>query len=150
MQILNQDYSDLLAALSAHKADFLIVGAHAMAIHGHPRATKDLDIWVRPTPQNARLVMDALNDFGAALHGLTIEDLSSPGVTFQMGTGNLRIDILTEITGVDFETAWEQRTPGRLSGHDVNVLSRELLIENKSKTGRGQDLVDVENLRKLG
>ena len=98
--MLNRDYVEMLAALSAAGAEYLVVGAHALAAHGAPRATGDLDLWVRPTPENARRVWQALEAFGAPLHELTLGDLSRPDVVFQIGLVPQRIDILTSITGV--------------------------------------------------
>src|SRR6185369_14866762 len=99
----------MLSALSGAGADFLVVGAHALAVHGHPRATGDLDIWVRATPENAQRVWGALASFGVPLADLVIADLSAPGIVFQMGLPPSRIDILTDITGVTFEDAWPRR-----------------------------------------
>ncbi len=98
---MNQDFQDLLRALCDAKAKFLIVGAYALAVHGTPRATGDIDVWVQPTPDNARRVYQALQTFGAPLHKLEIADLSTPGIVFQMGLPPRRIDILTEISGVE-------------------------------------------------
>jgi hypothetical protein len=92
---MNSDYRDLIAEFNAHGVEFIVVGVHALAAHGHVRATKDLDVWVRPNVDNARRVMSALRAFGAALHDLTLDDLASPGVIFQMGVEPVRIDVIT-------------------------------------------------------
>ena len=104
---MNPDFLDLLAALVRAEARFLIVGAHAMAAHGVPRATGDLDVWIRPDPENAERVWAALTEFGAPLGAFDLSqaDLTAPGVVFQMGEPPRRIDLLTSITGVDFEEA---------------------------------------------
>ena len=141
---MNSDYRDLIAEFNAHGVEFIIVGAHALAAHGHVRATNDLDIWVRPTPENAPRVMAALASFGAALQDLTIEDLSSQGIVFQLGVAPVRIDVITSIDGVDFATAWGSRIKSRFADQDVSVLSRAALILNKRTVGRTQDLADVE------
>jgi hypothetical protein len=146
---MNPDFRDLLAAFNAHGVDYLVVGAYALAAHGHVRATKDLDLWVRPTPINAPHVLLALREFGASLHDLTEADLSRPGIIFQIGVPPIRIDILTAIDGVDFESAWRQRVTVDLADLAVPVLSKAHLLINKRATGRLQDLADIEHLEKL-
>lgn len=143
---LNQDFSDLLFALNNAGADYLVVGAYALAAHGHVRATKDLDVWVRPDPTNAQRVYEALHAFGAPLAGLSVGDLATPGIVFQIGVAPIRIDILTEIDGVTFDEAWPARVLSRYGDQPINVLSREHLIQNKLASGRRQDLADVESL----
>ena len=141
---MNPDFRDLLAAFNALGVEFLVVGAHALAAHGFVRATKDLDVWVRPHPQNAPRVLAALADFGAPLHDLSVEDLSRPGLIFQIGVEPLRIDVITEIDGVSFEEAWPERVSARFADQEVGVLSRSHLVINKRTAGRDQDLVDVQ------
>ena len=143
---MNQDFRDLLAEFNGHKVDFLVVGAHALAAHGHVRATEDLDVWVRPDRRNAKRVMDALLAFGAPLQDLTEKDLNTPGVVFQIGVAPLRIDVLTAIDGVDFADAWTSRLITKFADQDIAVLSKEHLIKNKRAAGRKQDLADVERL----
>jgi hypothetical protein len=147
---MNRDFKDLLSEFSAKGVEFLIVGAHALAAHGHVRATKDLDVWVRPSVENAPRVMDALRAFGAPLTGVAVDDFASPGITFQIGVEPVRIDIITEIDGVTFDAAWPRRELKTLDGLSLGVLSRQDLIANKKATGRLQDLADVEALEKLG
>lgn len=118
----------MLLALSATQADFLIVGAYALAAHGVPRATGDIDIWVRPTPDNARKVYLALLDFGAPLTDLTEEDLSTPGIVFQIGNAPRRIDILTRISGVQFDDAWPNRVEVEVEGLLLPVLGKDDFI----------------------
>ena len=137
----------MLAALCAESAECLVVGAHALAAHGVPRATGHLDLWVRPTPENARRVWRALEAFGAPLHELTLDDLTQPGVVFQIGLAPNRIDILTSITGVNFEEASKNRILVELEGLEVPVLGRDELIRNKRVVGRARDLADIEELR---
>jgi hypothetical protein len=143
---MNQDFRDLLAEFNAHNVEYLIVGAHALAAHGYVRATEDLDVWVRPTPQNAKRVLQALQTFGAPLQDLTENDLSHPGVVFQIGVAPIRIDVLTAIDGVEFAEAWSDRYPTKFADQPVNILSRTLLIKNKRAAGRMQDLADLEKL----
>lgn len=144
--LFNQDFKDMLFALSEATAEFLLVGAYALAVHGHPRATGDLDIWVRADSKNAPRVFQSLAAFGAPLDDLTIEDLSKPGVVFQIGVEPSRIDILTAISGVDFNRAWDRRVSIEMDGVCINVLGREDLIVNKRASGRPKDLVDADTL----
>jgi len=147
---MNQDFRDLLAEFNARRVEFLLVGAHALAAHGHVRATQDLDVWVRPSPENAKQVIEALRCFGAPLHDLTETDLSTPGLIFQIGVEPIRIDILTVIDGVQFDEAWADRMSSKFADQPVAVLSREHLIKNKLAAARTQDLADVEALRRKG
>ena len=140
---MNPDFADMLSALSAAGVEFLIVGAHALAAHGVPRATGDLDIWVRPTRENADKTLRALAAFGAPLTDLSAEDLTRPDTVFQMGLPPARIDILSGITGVAFEDAWQRRIEVRLGALDVPVLSKTDFIVNKMAVGRPKDLADM-------
>lgn len=144
---MNPDFEDLLSALSAERAEFLIVGAYAVTHHTEPRYTKDLDVWVRPTAANARRVHRALKRFGAPLANLRVKDLHTPGIIFQIGVEPNRIDVLTELDAVDFDDAWARRAPGRLGRCEVAFLSVRDLIANKRRVARPQDLLDVEKLR---
>lgn len=143
---MSSDYRELLAEFNAQSVEFLVVGAHAVAAYGHVRATKDLDLWIRPTPENAVRAIRAIQAFGAPLLDLTVDDLCTPGIVFQIGVEPLRIDILTAIDGIEFAEAWAGRTPVSFEGEDVYVLSRRDLIVNKRSSGRLQDLADVERL----
>ena len=143
---MNPDFKELLLIFNAHNVEYLIVGAHALAAYGHVRATKDLDVWVKPSRKNAEEVLNALSDFGAPLRDLTIDDLSKTGTIFQIGIPPLRIDIITEIDGVNFEDAWPARFQTSLGGVPAFVISREHLITNKKTAARLQDLADVEKL----
>ena len=147
---MNPDFVEMLSELSAAGAEFLVVGAHALAAHGLPRATGDLDIWVRADGENAPRVLEALQRFGAPLFDLSLDDLSKPGTVFQIGTAPARIDILTGVSGLMFEEAWPRRTTVRIGDLSVGVIGREDLIRNKRATGRPQDLVDAERLERHG
>jgi hypothetical protein len=147
---VSPDFKDLLSTFNAHRVDYLVVGAHALAAHGHVRATGDLDVWVRPEAGNARRVIEALHAFGAPLQDLSEEDLAREGTVFQIGIAPLRIDVLTSIDGVAFDEAWSDRLTARFAGLPVPVLSAKHLIRNKRTVGRAQDLADVEHLEKLG
>ena len=143
---MNPDFKELLLAFNAHNVEYLIVGAHALAAHGHVRATKDLDLWVRPERANARKVLQALLDFGAPLSDLTADDLSRNETIFQIGLPPLRIDIITDIDGVEFAEAWTDRFETLFGGVPAFVISREHLIRNKKTAARLQDLADVQKL----
>lgn len=144
----NRDFRDLFAALNDAGAEYIVVGAHALAAHGHVRATKDIDVLVRCEPVNAARVHQALHAFGAPLAQLSVGDLATPGIVFQIGVAPIRIDILTEISGVTFEEAWAARVPSRYADQPIAVLSREHLLQNKRASGRLQDLADVETLER--
>ena len=141
--MLNPDYRDMLSALSAAGVEYLLVGAFALAAHGLPRATGDIDIWVRPSPENALRVLKALQEFGAPAFNLTIEDLSTLDLVFQIGVAPRRIDILTSIDGIDFDHAWPNRVSVELEGVTVPVISRADLITNKRASGRPKDRADL-------
>ena len=145
---MNRDFAEMLDALLAAGADFLIVGAHALAAHGRPRATGDLDLWVRPTSANAERVWNALMNFGAPMDQLRIEDLSSPEVVFQIGLPPSRIDILTSLTGLSFDDAWSHRQVIDVEGRLLPFLSKDDLIRNKSALGRPRDLADIDDLKR--
>lgn len=149
---LNEDFVDILECLRESGAEFLIVGAHALAVHGVARATGDLDLLVRPVPENARRVLEALRAFGAPVqvHGLTLADLTTEGTVYQVGLPPRRIDIITAIDGVGFEDAWASRTTRNAAGLALPFLGLDALIENKRAAGRAKDLADVAALRELG
>ena len=143
---LAHDFADLLRAFIDHDVRFLIVGAYALAVHGRPRATGDLDLWVDATPENAARTMRALQAFGAPLADLREADLATPGVVFQIGIAPVRIDILTSVSGVSFGEAWPARVAAEFAGVDVPVIGRAHLIANKRALGRPRDVVDVQEL----
>lgn len=147
---LNEDFRDLLAALEAAGALYLVVGAHAMAVHGVPRATGDLDVWVRPDAINAVRVLQALIRFGAPIEAMNVkaDDLARPGMIYQIGLPPRRIDILTEISAVDFDEAWASRLTQQIAGLDVPFLGRDALLRNKRASGRAKDLSDVALLER--
>jgi hypothetical protein len=140
---MNRDFVEMLCALSEAGVEFLVVGAHALPAHGVPRATGDLDLWVRASAENAERVMAALRRFGAPLFDLTVDDLLREDTVFQIGRPPARIDILSGISGVRFEQAWANRLTVRLAGLDVPVLGREDFIANKRASARPKDLTDL-------
>jgi predicted nucleotidyltransferase len=144
--MLNSDYKEMLQCLSEENVEFLLVGAYAVAAYGYPRATKDIDILVRAAPENASSLMRALARFGAPLSGVSEADFSTEGIVFQIGNSPRRIDILTRISGVDFQRAYDRRETVSLEGIEIPVISLEDLIANKRATGRTQDMADVERL----
>jgi predicted nucleotidyltransferase len=141
---------DMIEALQDQGVAFLVVGAFALAAHGAPRATGDIDLWVQPQPDNARRVMGALASFGAPLdaHGVSACDFTRPGLVYQLGLPPNRIDLLTAIDGVRFEDAWPRRATVPMFGRQVAVLGREDLIANKRAAARPQDLLDVALLER--
>jgi len=145
---LNDDFRDLLAALLSVEARFLVVGAHALAVHGVPRATGDLDVWIDRDPANAEKVWAALAQFGAPLEtlGFSRSDLTAARSVIQIGIPPRRIDLLTEITGVEFGDAWPGRVTYPVGELSVPFLGREELLANKRATGRQRDLADLEAL----
>ena len=140
---MNRDFVEMLSALSAANADFLLVGAHALSVYGIPRSTGDMDLWVRPTPENATRVWRALEAFGAPLAELTAQDFARPDTVVQFGVPPNRIDLLTALSALDFDRAWERRLSVRVEGLDVPVISREDFIANKRAVGRPKDLSDI-------
>jgi hypothetical protein len=140
---MNRDFVEMLSELSAAGVEFLVVGAHALAAHGVPRATGDLDIWVRPSRANAARVIVALERFGAPLFDLTVDDLTRHDTVFQIGLPPSRIDILSGITAVEFEDAWARRLMVPIGDLQVAVLAREDFVVNKRAAGRTKDLLDL-------
>jgi hypothetical protein len=146
--MMTKDFKDLLRAFNANAVKYLIIGAHAFGVHAQPRATKDLDLFIRSDEENAKAVFRALAQFGAPLEGISPSDFSD-GTTFQIGQPPDRIDVLQRIDGVSFDEAWDNRIEGSIDGEvPANVISREDLIRNKLASGREQDLLDVRVLRK--
>jgi len=146
---MNPDFLDLLRAFTAAEVRFLIVGAYALGVHGRPRATKDIDVWVEASASNACRIIEALRDFGAPLMGLTERDITTPGIGLQIGVEPGRIDVLTAITGVRFEDAWESRIEADFDDVRCGVIGLQDLLKNKRAAARPQDLVDVATLEQL-
>lgn len=146
---MNPDFYDLLSELLASGARFLVVGAHALAAHGAPRATNDIGVWVHPTPDNARRVRNALVDFGAPVEalGITVGDFQTPDMVVQIGQPPRRIDVMTGLSGMaSFDAACGRRLVGRVGALDVPFLGRDDLLANKRASGRHKDLGDVDAL----
>ena len=147
--MLNEDYKEMLQCLSDEGVKFLLVGAYAMAAHGYPRATTDIDIWVMPSPDNAAAVLRALDRFGAPLQGLTMGDLQRDDTIFQIGVAPRRIDIITGASGLQFDEALSHSSAVTIEGIEIHILSIDDLIRNKRASGRTIDLADAEALESL-
>lgn len=145
---MNEDFIDLLRCLLKEDARFLVVGAHAMAAHGVPRATGDIDVWVAADGKNAACVFRALADFGAPLGslGVSTKDFTVPDRVIQLGLPPRRIDVLTGISGLTFDPAWDRREIFPFSDLAVPVLGREDLLTNKRAAGRPKDIADIAAL----
>jgi hypothetical protein len=142
---VNEDFLDLLIELLDGEVRFLVVGAHAMAVHGVPRATGDLDVWVSPEPSNAERVWAAVQRFGAPVGalGVSVEDFRTPGMVVRIGQPPRRIDLLTDVSGLEFDEAWSNRAMHALGGRSVPFLGRAELIRNKRASGRPKDIADL-------
>ena len=147
---MNEDFRDVLAELLTARARFLVVGAHAVAVHGIPRATGDLDVWIDTRTDNVPRVWSALVRFGAPMETLevTTQDLAKPGVVVQIGFPPRRIDIMTSVTGLLFEAAWSSRITHQVDDLEVPFIGRAALLENKRATGRPKDLADIDALER--
>ena len=143
---LDKDFNEFVELFLEHNVRFLIVGGYALAAHGLPRATGDLDAWVWIKPENAQNIMRALNAFGFQNLSLTESDFSKEDSIIQLGYPPFRIDILTSIDGVAFDQAWEKKIVVELNGMNVPFIGRDDLITNKKAAGRPQDIADVSRL----
>ena len=138
-----KDFEELFTLFESHNVKAVIVGAHAVAFHAKPRYTKDLDLLLEPTDENARQVLEALNDFGFGDLGISIEDLATPGRVLQLGQPPNRIDLITSIDGISFDEVWRGRVVGRYGKANVAYIGRSDLIRNKRAAGRPQDVADL-------
>jgi hypothetical protein len=145
--MLNKDYKEMLQFLSVHDVKFLVIGAYALGAYGYPRATGDLDIWVLARDDNSNRVYEALKEFGAPLIQLDKSTFSRMGVIFQIGIAPRRIDIITQIDGVNFDSAWENRQIIEIDEMQVPFISKQDLITNKLSTGREKDRLDAQQLQ---
>ena len=143
---LQKDLREFIGLLLSQNVEFLVVGGHAVAFHGYPRLTEDVDLLVRPSLENGSRILRALDLFGFGSIGLNAEDFTAPDRMIQLGRAPNRIDLLTQIWGLTFEEAWASRVPAQLDGLEVFVIGREELIKNKRATARTQDLADAEKL----
>lgn len=146
---INPDFRDLFSELNTAEALYLVIGAHAVTFYAAPRYTKDVDIWIGTRPENADRVYAALGRFGAPLHQLTLEDLSTPDTVFQIGVEPNRIDLLTTVGGVEFEVAWARREQSTYGDVPISIIALQDLMATKTHAGRPQDLLDLEVLRRV-
>ena len=144
--MLNRDFKELLQLFNAKSVEYLVVGGYAMAVHGHPRFTGDLDLWIWSNPQNSTKIMESLRGFGFGTLGLTEADFETPSQVIQLGYPPSRIDLLTDIDGVNFEECWARRVTVLVDEVPLPLISKADLIRNKRSTGRLQDLADLEKL----
>lgn len=145
---LNDDFRDVVVTFADLGVEFVIVGAYALAFHGAPRASGDIDLLVRPSAENAQRVFAALQQFGAPLaeHGVAGGDFARPGTVYQLGLPPRRIDVLTEISGLTFDEVWATRVPVDVDGRTIHIIARSEFVKNKTAAGRPKDLADVARL----
>lgn len=146
--LVNSDFKELLSTLAACQVKYLVIGGFAYIRYAEPRYTKDLDLWVKPEPHNAKAVYAALKSFGAPLTNVKEDDFADESLFYQMGVPPVRIDILMSIPGLDFETAWQDREEVDFDGIVLTFISKEHLILSKRASGRPQDLIDADTLEK--
>lgn len=144
--MFSQDFREFVELLINHNAEYLIVGGYAVGVHGHPRYTGDLDIWLNPTPENAERILACVNEFGFASYGLKRSDFMKEGNIVQLGYPPLRIDLLTQIDGVTFKECYQNKTQVEIEGLIVNFIGYNDLLKNKKESGRLRDLDDINNL----
>jgi hypothetical protein len=147
--LLDKDLLELLELFRSHGVEFLVAGGHAVAFHGRPRLTEDLDLFVRPDAQNGQRIVDALKAFGFGSLELSAQDFTADDRVIQLGRAPNRVDLLTRLYGVEFAAAWSRRVAARMGDVEVSMLSREDLIANKRATGRTQDIADAEFLERM-
>jgi hypothetical protein len=143
---LEEDLREFVELLNALEVRYLVVGAFAVAYHGYPRYTGDIDLFIEPSIENAQKIMMAIEQFGFGDIGLSVEDFLQDNQVIQLGVAPNRIDLLTFLTGVNFTEAWENRERGEIAGLNVSIISKELLKRNKAASGRSKDLADLEYL----
>jgi predicted nucleotidyltransferase len=146
-----RDYEEFIEFLNQLEARYLVVGAHAVAFHARPRATKDLDVFIEPTRENAERVLDAIRQFLGTDLGIKLRDLSTPGRIVQLGVAPTRIDLMSRLSGIpDFESVWQRRVDAVFGDIPAHYLSLDDLIQNKTSAGRDQDKADLRALRRVG
>lgn len=145
--MFSQDFKEFIELLIKNKAEYLIVGGYAVGVHGHPRYTGDLDIWLNPSQQNAELILKSVNEFGFSSFNLTVSDFTKPGNVIQLGYPPLRIDLLTAIDGVTFEECFQNMRQVTIGNLTVNFIGYNDLLRNKRESGRPKDIDDIENLQ---
>lgn len=146
MTNLEDDLREFVELLNALKVRYIVVGAFALAYHGYPRYTGDIDLFVERSSENAQAIVNAMQQFGFGDLGLSVEDFLQEDQVIQLGVAPNRIDLLTFLSGVDFQEAWPTRVQGEIAGLSVPIISKELLKKNKAASGRSQDIADLEHL----
>ena len=147
---INPDFRDLFASFNAGRVEYLVVGAYAVIYYSTPRYTRDLDLWVNPTPGNARRVWKALEKFGAPMIGVSEVDFANRDLVYQIGIEPNRIDVIMGIPGCEFSPCWKRRTKSVYGGVPIFIMGAEDLLRSKRSAGRPQDLLDAENLKRTG
>ena len=145
---LPKDFRELLGLFNSHKVEYIVVGGYALAFHGSPRYTGDIDLFVKPDPHNAKKILDALKDFGFSSSKLAPEDFSEPDKVVQLGAPPLRVDIISSISGVTWPEAEKNKVSADFNGLHINFIGRKDFINNKKATARHKDLADVEAIEK--
>jgi len=145
--MFSQDFKEFVELLQKNSAEYLIVGGYAVGIHGHPRFTGDLDIWLNPSPENAKRILTTVNEFGFSSFKLTESDFTKEGNVIQLGYPPLRIDLLTSIDGVTFQECFDNRKEVEMEGVIVNFIGYWDLLKNKKESGRPKDIDDIEHLK---
>ena len=143
---VHPDFRDLLALLNEHEVEYLIVGGYALAFHGVPRFTGDIDVFVHPEPENAKRILNALTDFGFQFSNLTLDDFQTPNKVVQLGVPPVRVDLITSISGVSWEEAQAHKEPGVFGDVPVSYIGRTEFVANKRASARKKDLADLEAL----
>ncbi len=144
--MISRDFRDFIELLQANRVRYLVVGGYAVAVHGYPRYTKDLDIWIERSAENAARLLETLDQFGFGAMGLSPEDIMAPRQVIQLGYPPNRIDLVTDLTGLTFEECYPTKTTIAIGGLDIDFIDLDNLKRNKAATGRAQDLADIENL----
>ncbi len=147
---MNSDFKELLRILFEREVRYLVAGGYAVIHHTQPRYTKDIDIWLDPSAENASRLMNAFADFGVPMIGATEEDFSRPGTQLSLGVAPSEIDFLTSIPGLDFASAWGRKVASKEGGFDIYYLSKKDIVTAKETAGRPQDLADLDELRRTG
>jgi predicted nucleotidyltransferase len=143
---VNQDYKDLFKILNTFKVRYLVVGAYAVTFYTEPRFTKDIDVWVEASEENAKRLYEALADFGAPLKGISVRDFVNEKIFYQIGIAPVRIDIITGLKGLRFKQAWKNRKNTKYGGIPINILGIKDLVRSKRKVARAQDILDLKKL----
>ncbi|MBN2411287.1 hypothetical protein JXQ31_06310 [candidate division KSB1 bacterium] len=143
---ISPDFQEFIELLNVHKVRYLIVGGYALAFHGHPRYTKDMDVWIEPTKTNAVKILQVLNDFGFASLQFSLKDCMNPDNVIQLGSPPYRIDLIFELDGVEFKTCYSNKMVLTIKDLKINFIDLENLRKNKKATARPQDIVDLERL----